>query len=110
MSEHAVSVHGESHEHHSHRSLYFKVFGALIFLLILTVGAAYLPLGKMNIVVALAIAVVKAVLIVLFFMHIRDSDKLTWLVASSALVWFGIMIVLMFNDYGTRDWFSMPGK
>jgi len=97
--------------HHSHRPLYYKIFGALMVLLFITVGAAYLPLGQMNIVVALGIALVKAALILLFFMHFRDSDHLTWIVGAATVAWFLILIFLTLNDYASRDMVtSMPGK
>jgi len=101
-----------SHEtgHHSHRSLYIRIFIALMVLLVVTVVAAKMPLGWANLPVALGIAVIKAVLILLFFMHFRDSDNLTWLVGGSTVVWFGILIVLTMNDYRSRDWISIPGK
>jgi cytochrome c oxidase subunit 4 len=97
--------------HHSHKSLYFKIFAALMVFLILTVVAAYIPFpGSLNIIVAMTIAIIKAMLIVLFFMHVRDSDKVTWVFASSALVWMMILFALTLTDYRSRDWFSMPGK
>ena len=96
--------------HHSHRSLYYKIFGALMVLLLLTVGAAMIPLGEMNLIVALGIAVVKAGLIVMFFMHFRDSDTLTWLFGGLTLCWFVVLILLTYNDYQSRDWLRMPGK
>ncbi len=96
--------------HHSHRSLYYKIFAALMVLLVLTVGAAEIPLGEMNLIVALGIAVIKAGLIVMFFMHFRDSDTLTWLVGGLTVCWFLVMILLTYNDYQSRDWLKMPGK
>jgi len=98
--------------HDTHRPLYYKVFAALMVLLILTVVAAKIPLpGSSNLLVAMAIAVVKAALIILFFMHFRDSDHLTWLVGGATLVWFCILIALTYNDYWSRDWItSIPGK
>ncbi len=99
------------HLHHSHRPLYIKVFSALMVLLVITVAAAYAPLGQpANLIVALTIAVIKASLIVGFFMHIRDSDRVTWMVAASAFVWMTIMIALMLADYDTRNLLSIPGK
>ena len=60
---------------------------------------------------ALAVAVIKAALILLFFMHFRDSDHLTWLVGAATVAWFLIMIFLTLNDYNSRDMISaMPGK
>ena len=97
--------------HHSHRPLYLKIFLALMVLLVLTVIAALMPLGPMNLVVALGIAVIKAALIVLFFMHFRDSDQLTWIVGIATLAWFLIMIAMTLTDYMSRGWISsMPGK
>ena len=97
--------------HHSHRPLYIKIFLALMGLLVLTVVAAWMPLGQMNIVVALGIAIIKAALILLFFMHFRDSDHLTWLVGAATVAWFLILIFMTLNDYYTRDMVpSMPGK
>jgi cytochrome c oxidase subunit 4 len=107
---HAETAHG-ANGHHTHRPLYLKIFAALMVLLVLTVGAAWVPMGQMNIVVALTIAVIKAALIIMFFMHFKDSDHLTWLVGASTVAWFLIMIVLTLQDYMSRDWVtSMPGK
>lgn len=115
MSTHAATApapaHSSAHAHHSHRSLYLKIFTALMVLLVATVGAAFLPLGQMNIVVALGIAFLKAALILLFFMHFRDSDHLTWLIGAATVTWFLILIFLTLNDYNSRDMIpSMPGK
>ena len=101
----------EHHVHHSHRPLYIKIFAALMLLLILTLVAAQMPLpGALNLIVAMTIAVAKAALIILFFMHFKDSDTLTWIVGGGTLVWFGIMIVLTMTDYMSRDWIKILGK
>ena len=112
MTTHTATAPAKAHVHvHSHRPVYYKIFAALMVLLFLTVGAALLPLGQFNIIVALGIALIKAALIIMFFMHFRDSDHLTWLVGASTVVWFLIMIALTLNDYWSRDWVvSMPGK
>jgi cytochrome c oxidase subunit 4 len=68
-----------------------------------TVGAAYVNLGALNIVVALAIASVKATLVVLYFMHARYSPKRTQLVIVCAVFWLAIMLALTLSDYSTRD-------
>lgn len=93
MSEHIVS-----------KKLYFVIFGALMVLTALTVFAANINLGseKINTIVALAIAVTKAILVVLFFMHVRYSSRLTWVVVASGIFWLGIMIALTMSDYMTR--------
>ena len=98
--------------HHSHRPLYLKIFAALMVLLVLTVVAAKIPFpGSGNVAVALTIAIIKAALILLFFMHFRDSDHLTWLVGAATVAFFLILIFLTLNDYNSRDLItSMPGK
>ncbi len=77
---------------------------ALLAFLALTVGAAYLHLGPFNTVVAMLISVAKATLIALFFMHLRYSKPLTWIVAGAGVFWLGIMLVLALSDYLTRGW------
>ena len=97
--------------HHSHRPLYLRIFLGLMVLLVLTVLAAWVPLpGSGNIAAAMTIAVVKAGLILMFFMHFRDSGRLTWLVGGATVVWFLILIALTLNDYNSRGWIHMPGK
>ena len=98
------------HAYHSHKDSYFKIFGALMVLLVLTMVAAWFPLGEFNLIVAMSIAVAKAAFIILFFMHFKDSDTLTWLVGGGTLVWFGIMIGLTMTDYLSRGWIQILGK
>ena len=70
----------------------------------LTVQAAFLDLGPLNTVVALGIAVIKATLVVLFFMHVKYSTRLTWAVVAGSVFWLGILFLLTFSDYLTRAW------
>ena len=60
--------------------------------------------GQLNVVIALTIAVIKATLVVLYFMHVRYSSRLIWVVFTSALFWLVILFALTFSDYWTRDW------
>lgn len=69
----------------------------------LTVKAAFINLGQLNIVIALGIATIKATLVVLFFMHARYSPKRTQLVVVCAVFWLGIMLALTLSDYTTRQ-------
>src|SRR5208282_5909344 len=78
------------------------IISSLLILTGLTVYAAYINLGKYNIVVALAIATLKATLVVLFFMHAKYSPKRTHLVIICAIFWLGIMLALTLTDYETR--------
>jgi cytochrome c oxidase subunit 4 len=93
MSEHVVS-----------RKIYFTIFTALMILTALTVWVANFDLGKWNAVVALTIAVIKALLVVLYFMHVRYSSRLTMAFVAAGFVWLIIMIALTLSDYVTRPW------
>jgi len=90
--------------HVAPKSMYYGVFGALMVGTALTVGAAFIDMGALNNVVMLAIAVTKAALVVLFFMHVRWGTRLTWVVAASGFVWLLILFGLTMQDYLTRGW------
>ena len=89
---------------------YVGVLVALLILTGVTTGVAYINLGAMSTVVALSIAVCKMLLVALFFMHIRHSDKLTKLVVLGGLMWLGILLLLTLTDFATRDWIGVLGK
>jgi cytochrome c oxidase subunit 4 len=84
--------------------LYMVIFAALIVGTILTVVVAKFDFGFMNNVVMLAIACTKALLVVLYFMHVRWSSRLTWVVAASGFFWLIIMFGLTMADYMSRGW------
>ena len=83
---------------------YVAVFLTLMVLTLLTTGIAFVDLGFFSPVIALTIAVVKAAVVVLFFMHLRYSTRLTWVVGGAAVFWLGILLVLTLSDYLTRSW------
>jgi cytochrome c oxidase subunit 4 len=85
-------------------TLYYRVFGVLMLLTAMTVTAAYLDLGPLNTPIALAIAVAKAVLVILFFMHVRYGSHLTRVVVASGFFWLVILFVLTLSDYLSRGW------
>lgn len=94
---------------------YYAVFAFLMVMLFITVGAWWIdeykyPLGSWSIPIAVAIAVVKAIAIVLIFMHVKFSSKLVQIFACTGLVFMGIMFVLTFNDYFTRGWVPITGR
>ena len=89
---------------------YVAVFIALLLLLVATVAASFMPLGDLHFPIAMTIAVAKAVLIVLFFMHVLHSHRLTMIVAVAGFLWLGIMLALTLSDYLSRDWLKIPGK
>ncbi len=94
MSEHIVPL-----------RIYVTIFLALLLGTGLTVWAGLQDFpGPLNVVIALTIAVIKATLVVLYFMHARYSSRLIWVVFTSALFWLAILFALTLNDYWTRDW------
>ena len=84
--------------------LYFTVFGILMVGTALPVAVAFFDLGAMNNVVMLTIAIVKATFVVLYFMHVRWSSRLTWVVAGSGFFWLLIMFSFTLTDYMSRGW------
>jgi cytochrome c oxidase subunit 4 len=90
--------------------IYLLVFVALLVLTATTVGVAFIDLGPFNNFVALGIAVIKATLVILFFMGVRYSTRLTGLVIASGLFALAIMVGLTLLDYATRGWLGVAGK
>ena len=92
-------------EHIVHPRVYLMIFLALMLGTGLTVVAAFRDFpGPLNAIVALTIAVVKAMLVILYFMHVRYSSRLIWLIIGSALFWLAILFALTISDYSTRTW------
>jgi cytochrome c oxidase subunit IV len=97
MSEHIVSV-----------KVYVMIFLVLMVGTALTVWAGLQDFpGQLNVIIALTIAVTKATFVVLYFMHVRYSSRLVWLVFGSALFWLAILFVLTLSDYWTRSWLAI---
>ncbi len=82
--------------------IYAIVWVALLTLLLLTWGLAQFELGPFNVVAALGIAVIKMLLVILFFMQVRYKSRLTWLFVAAGFIWFVIMVDLTLSDYMTR--------
>ena len=98
MSEHIVPV-----------RVYLVIFLSLMAGTALTIWAGLQDFpGQLNVIIALTIAVIKATLVVLYFMHVRYSSRLIWVIFASALFWMGILFALTFSDYWTRHWFQLP--
>ena len=87
---------------------YVTVFGTLMVLTTITVAAAFTNLGSLNFPVALAIAITKATVVILFFMHVKYSSKLTKFVVASCLFFLCCLFGLTFTDYLSRGWFTSP--
>ncbi len=84
--------------------LYVTIYVILLVLLAITVGVSYIDIGRYpNNGIAVAIACAKGLLIVLFFMHMKNESWTTWFVAGAGILWLCIMLVLTMNDYLTRN-------
>jgi cytochrome c oxidase subunit 4 len=94
--------------HVSPKSTYYAIFGALMVLTAATIGVAFIPLGAANFPVAIAIAITKATLVVLFFMHVKYSSRLTKMVVGMAFFFLAILLTLTLTDYLSRGWFAAP--
>jgi cytochrome c oxidase subunit IV len=91
--------------------VYYLIFGALLVLTGVTVAVAFVDLGVLNDVVAMAIAVLKASLVILFFMHVKYSSRVTKLTVAGGFIFLGIFFLLIMCDYLTRGvLLPIPGK
>jgi cytochrome c oxidase subunit 4 len=86
--------------------VYLAVFGALMVFTAITVAAAFVDLGILNNVVMLGIALTKATLVVLFFMHVKYATRLIPLVAVGGFLWLLILFGITMSDYLTRGWYG----
>jgi cytochrome c oxidase subunit 4 len=99
MAEHVVS-----------RKTYIVVWVALMVLMILTAGLSRINLGEWSTPVALAIAAIKALLVVLFFMHVRyESQKMAWVFVVAGFFWLAILLTLTMTDYVSRGALGVVG-
>jgi cytochrome c oxidase subunit IV len=90
------------------RRIYVAVWFALVCLTALTTTVATVDLGVFNPIVAMTIAIVKATLVVLFFMHLRYSSRVVQLVAGAAIFWLLLLFGLTMSDYLTRVVVTVP--
>lgn len=97
MSEHIVPV-----------RVYLMIFMILLVGTAITVIAAFIDFPwRLNTIVALTIATIKATFVVLYFMHVRYSTRLVWVIVTAAFFWMGILFAFTFADYFTRGWLSI---
>jgi cytochrome c oxidase subunit IV len=108
MANHA----GQSHAgpHIVPKGLYIAVFLALVILTWVTTYVSTVDLGRWNIFVALAIAICKASLVVLFFMHVWYSTRLTKMIVVASIFWLILLLFLTMADIWTRTWMGVPGR
>ena len=99
MAEHSNGTH-----HVVPTTIYYAIFVTLMVLTGVTVAVAYIDLGRLNAVAAIAIACFKALIVVLYFMHVKYSSRLIKLTVIAGLYWMGILMALTLGDYLTRAW------
>ncbi|MBZ5631820.1 MAG: cytochrome C oxidase subunit IV family protein [Acidobacteriia bacterium] len=97
-----MSSHTESHTHHGGPKIYTANLLALLFLTVITVAAASFNFGSANVVIALAIATVKATLVGLFFMHLIWDKPVNAIIAIAGFLFLGIFLMFDFIDVGSR--------
>src|SRR5205085_2277541 len=106
VDKHASSNQDPHAEHHVPMSTYTVIITLLMIGLIVTVIAAFIPLGELNMIVAMTIATIKAALVVLYFMHAKFASRLTKVFVSASFLWLVILFALTWSDYISRDWLS----
>ena len=114
VQEHSAGHDVEVSEHHTEHivpiKIYVAVFLSLIVLTWVTSGVATLDLGRLNIFVALSIAIFKASLVLLFFMHVKYATRLTKMIVMSGIYWLILLLFIVMMDLWTRNWMGVPGR
>jgi cytochrome c oxidase subunit 4 len=99
------------HTHHiASPGLYLTIFTALLVLTGVTVMVTYVDLGPANLLVAMGIAIFKALLVILFFMHVRWASRLVQVTVVTSFLFFGILALFTLSDYFTRGLLGVAGR
>ena len=104
MSQQATVDSRQAEHHVVPVKIYVAVFVTLLVMTAATTAISGVDLGPWNTVVALGIAVFKATLVVLFFMHAKYSPRLTHLVILAGIFWLALLLLITFSDFATRGW------
>ena len=104
----AHEEHSASGEHIVSPKLYVGIFLFLMVMTFITVMASFIDLGWANPVIALVIATMKATTVILFFMHVKYSPRITQIVIISALFFLALLLGLTMTDYLSRGWMAYP--
>ena len=97
-------AHPDPQHHVASKRTYFVIFALLLVGTGLTVAARNVDLGLLNAPIAMTIAFAKTMLVVLYFMHLKHSTRLTWVVVGGACLWLAVLFVLTLSDYLSRGW------
>ncbi len=101
MSNH-TDTHTAHAEHHDHSGIYLRILILLLILTGITVGASYIDFGTGNVAIALFIASIKAILVALFFMHLKDDKPVNGIIAMAGFIFLGIFLLFDLIDFNTR--------
>src|SRR3954470_23576757 len=104
-----MSSHSEEH-HIVPKRVYFLVFATLIAMTWVTAWISTVDLGRLNIFVALSIAIFKASLVILFFMHVKYGTRLTKMIVLAGIYWLILLLFIAMLDLWTRNWMGVPGR
>ena len=108
MSDHQDAMNVTNPEHGEHHIVtpfqYMLVFGTLLVFTGITVGAAFIELGVLNPIVALGIASFKAIVVILFFMHVKYQSRLVKITVAAGFFTFLVLITMTLSDYMSRAW------
>ncbi|MFT4569644.1 MAG: cytochrome c oxidase subunit 4 [Hyphomicrobiaceae bacterium] len=91
-------------------TVYRNTFLSLMGLTLLTVAAAFIDMGAMSNLIAMGIAIAKALLVLIFFMHLRHSSPLVWVAVGSGVFWFAVLVAFTLADVMTRGGLGVPGS
>jgi len=94
--------------HISPKGVYYTIFGLLMVFTVITVAVAFINLGTLNFPIALGIAITKATLVILFFMHLKYSSRMTKLICGTAFFFLIVLFGLTLSDYLSRGWHTTP--
>ena|SRR6185437_4717797 len=103
-----MSEHSESHI--VPVKTYVLVFLTLILMTWVTAYVSTVDLGRLNVFVALSIAIFKASLVILFFMHVKYGSRLTKFIVLAGLYWLILLLFIAMVDLWTRGWMGVPGR
>jgi cytochrome c oxidase subunit 4 len=97
-------------EHIVPKRVYYLVFLTLIVMTWVTAYVSTVDLGRLNVFVALSIAIFKASLVILFFMHVKYGTKLTKMIVLAGIYWLILLLFIVMMDLWTRTWMGVPGR
>jgi cytochrome c oxidase subunit 4 len=97
-------------EHVVPRKVYYAIFASLMVLTLVTVAVAFVDLGMLSTPLALGIACVKASLVILYFMHVRYSERLNGVIVGMSALFLFVLLAITLSDYVSRGWLPYPGK